>query len=511
MNLRDSLLASLTRLAGTREFHLHVLVSSPRKCSSLFPFAIPRPRSYLQDILILLSEQRTPDAPRLFVTAIEASVYNVPATSSAILYISKVDSTGRTSAASPTAPLVRSLIMYYLNHITRPISVEHIWIHVFARAQGQYLFPNSSEYSGKRPLSDVKLCGWWKRLFSDVAHEIEGLTKDKAELFYVFPGYTETEAIHSLNFASTSNAPDTSKIKWTYGHPYSQSEIPLPCPKNTDADAPHNLGHYVPSFDDDPKSRFMDEIAYTTEGEGIKSPEPKRRRTTSGPAKNSETVDESRSHAPGDLEKVTPHEFWERMSFRQECVAGAVTGFFVMGYSCPSPKASGSAVTASPLEPQPGQVSSQLNKRIMTSLLTGHEFSTLERSIKATEALEGSIKGLCEGLAPVPASTKPMSTTRNRDSGRRTPEPQSRITLAPPSTPPPRHTNNTILDISPNPFPEPVASLETYHSYIYGSVCVSNPPLAPKAGNREQDGDKTEIAPVVTVLTVRKKKKKVDS
>ena len=41
---------------------------------------------------------------------------------------------------------------------------------------------------------------------------------------------------------------------------------------------PKNL---FPSFDDEPKSRFMDEIAHTTEGDVVKSPERKRVRTGS--------------------------------------------------------------------------------------------------------------------------------------------------------------------------------------------------------------------------------------
>jgi regulator of Ty1 transposition protein 109 len=499
MNLRDTLLASLTSLPGTREFHLHVLVSSPRKCSSLFPFANPRPRTYLQDILILLSEQATPDAPHLFVTAIEASIYN--------------------TSRSPTATLAKTLITYYADPVTRPINAEHLWIHLFARAQGQYLFPNSSEFAGKRPLSDIQLCSWWKRILGGVAREVDIRTKSKGtvRLYYVLPGYSEEEATRSLNFASTSIASSsTSPLhQWIYGHPYSQSDIPLPCPSNAEDDIPLNLGQFIPSFEDDPKNRFMDEIAYTTEGEGVKSPQRKRSRTTSGPSvlptSDVDSKKDDRTRAPGDLEKVTPDEFWERMSFRQECIAGAVTGFFVMGVSSTSLQKDMYESSISPLEPQPGQVSSQLIKRVMTSLLTGHEFSTLERSIRATEGLESSIKGLCDGLAPIPA--KPISTSRPRDA-RRTPEPELKpqATLAPPSTPPRRPVNGKypIPDISPNPFPEPVTSLETYHSHIYSSISVSNPQESSRAqnGGAQSTGGKVASTPAVTVLTVRKKKKR---
>lgn len=521
-NLRDVLLAGLANLPGTRDFNLNVLATSPRKHSALFPFAQPRPRCYLQDVIILLSEQSTLDAPRIFVSAIEACVYHIPSSSCAILYIAKVDTTGQGIAPSPTACLVRALLTFYADPQTRPFVADHIWIHLFARAQSQYLFPNSADFEGKRPLSDVKLCAWWKRLYSQVAEEIKLRTKDepnaKIKLYYLLPGSSESEASHSLTFASLSNAPLTSppSVQWTYGHPYSQSEIPLPCVVG-ESEACQNLGQFIPSFDDDPKSRFMDEIAYTTEADGIRSPVRKRPRKGSdikGEDRHEEEAKQPRhggekEKPPGELAKVSPDEFWERMSFRQECIAGALTGFFTMGVSCPSPKVpSRSEVPL--LAPQPGQVSAQMTKRIMSSLRTGHEFSTVERSIRATAILEESIKGLCDGLKatpdapPIASSSHPLSAPQEDTERPSTPEPELKPqTLAPPQTPPPRLKDGKrdIPDVSPNPFPEPVTSLETYHSYIYGSIHVENPPLPPKPLVVE------DKAPQVTVLTVRKKKR----
>ncbi|KAF7365319.1 hypothetical protein MVEN_00403900 [Mycena venus] len=492
-NLRDYLLNGLRDIPGTREFHIHVLSRLP------------------------------PDAPRVFTTAIEASVYTIPTTSCAIFYVSKVDSTGQSTSPSPTSTLVRSLLTYYADPATRPVSADHLWIHLFARAQSQYLFPNSADYSGKHPLSDVKLCAWWKRVLSEVADAVSARANTNAviRLYYVLPGLGRLEAEHSMRRAtavpSTSDA--TTGPSWIYGHPYSQTEIPLPCPAPT-PDPPHktNLGHFIPSFDDDPKSRFMDEIGCISDADGIRSPPRKRART----AAHDNAADVPKEAAAekgrqggkeerilGELGKVSADEFWERMSFRQECVAGAVTGFFIAGISCASSSRSVSGI--SPLAPLPGQVSCQLNKRVLSSLMTSLEFSTVDRSIKATETLEGAIRGLCEGLAPIPAL--PRTTGNTRDFDRRTPEPEaSSALLAPPSTPP-RRGKAYIPDVSPNPFPEPVTSLETYHSHIYGSICVSNPPLPPKTRSEagaEKTGAPTEPAPHVTVLAVRKKKKRTE-
>jgi regulator of Ty1 transposition protein 109 len=381
INLRDSLLKALSTHPGTREFHVHVLVSSPRKTNSLYPFAKPRPRVNLQDILVLLSEQSSPEASRVIVTAIEANVYTIPSTSCAVFHVSKVDSTGQAADPSPTATLVRGLLKYYADPVTRPVQAEHLWIQLFARAQAQYLFPNSSEWEGKKWLSDIKLCAWWKRLLTRVVAELghEGKT---TKMFYLLPGYSDVEAENALRIASSSSSGPLTvpEMEWVYGHPYSQSDVPIPCPQ----EKMNNLGHYIPYFDDDPKARFLDEIAFITDGG--ESPRRKRPRTMVE-GKEKEREKEVKDERPqGEMGKVTADEFWERMSFRQECVAGAVTGFFTVVVS-------GVGVGGEAR----GQVSSQVNKRIMTSLLTGVEFSTKEQSVKATDTLESAIKGLCEG------------------------------------------------------------------------------------------------------------------
>ncbi|KAI0662265.1 histone acetylation protein-domain-containing protein [Cubamyces menziesii] len=554
MSLRDKLLAALADVPGTRTFHLHVLTSSPRKHNGLFPYAHPRPRAYLQDVFILLSEQTAPEAPRVLVTAIEASVYNIPATGCGVLYISKVDSSGHATAPSPTAALVRTFLTFYADPATRPITVQHLWIQLFARAQGQYLFPNSADFEGKRPLSDVKLCAWWTRIFSEVAAEVEGRLKGsgKVRLYYVLPGYPELEASHTLGRALSRALPADSPaaaVQWIYGHPYSQTEIPLPCPRSQNAEEPPHLGHFIPWFDDDPKSRFIDEIAHTTNSEGVRSPKRKRPRASTSslhgearPVKEREEDEEKpkdkdkdeHRRALGELAQVSPDEFWERMSFRQECVAGAVTGFFSMGISTPAAiDALGTdkekASQPSPLAPQPGQLAPRLVRRIVATLMNHHEFSTRERAVRATETLEGAIKGLCGDDAPViPAQAAAASTSPQDEPNRAcTPEPGP-ATLEAPSTPPPGRSHLSastagggVPEISPNPFPEPVASPETYTSYIYGSIEVRNPPLAPRNANgAESNGTGSGQGaaqggtagggggtPQVTVLQVRKKRK----
>lgn len=431
------------------------------------------------------------------MTAVEAYFYTLPATTSGVLYVSKVDSTGQGQKPSPTGTTVRTLLQYYLDPKTRPSvggQTEKIWVHVFARAQNQYLFPNSVDFEGKKPLSDIRLCGWWKEVLSSVALwlKTKGVGEDeKLKLWYLLPGFSDVEAIRALN--SGRGPLRASGVDWIYGHPYAKSrseDIPLPCAVDE-----HNLGHYIPSFEDDPKSRFLDEIAHTSESDVIRSPARKK----SKKGHDEDVSDKRDDRQVGELAKVIPEEYWERMSFRQECVAGIVTGFFVLGYSSKS-RSNLTTSNVSIFAAQPGQVSSNITKRITTSLMTAHEFSTIERAVRGTETLEKAIKGLCEGID---GGETDGLVARNK-----TPEPAndpSASSLAPPRTPPRNAKGNTLPEISPNPFPEPTASLETYNSWIYGSVCVDNPavkgmPSSTDAGEKEK----------VTVLAVRKKKRKLD-
>lgn len=591
MKLRDALLDALDDLPGSRRFHLHVLVSAPRKYTSLFPYATTRPRVYAQDILVLCSEQKDAASPRILVTAIEAAVYNIPASSSAIFYVSKVDSTGQGMRPSPTAALVRALLKFYINPTTRPLAVEHLWVHLFARAQSQYLFPNSAEHPDKKPLGDVKLCAWWKRVYTHVARELmetQNLTLPPPKLYYVLPGMDELEAKQALGELSAANVlANAVDPHWTYGHPYSQAEVRPPCAAKRSKDTRHNLGLFIPSFEDDPKSRFLDEIACTTQVDGLRSPKRKRAKASvsvsvkpqasasrdgdgdenggggggeggidgnashvdPGPPGEKKEKKEKEDRIPGELGIVSADEFWERMSFRQECVAGAVTGFFVAIYSWPSSTSTSSSEgvqSSNPLAPQSGQVSFHMVRRIVSSLTTGHDFSTTEKALRATEVLEGAIEGLCSGLTSSSAhhANSSMSTSAsgalvpvlapNNEEERKTPEPELPLPFvsgASPKTPPRRlaslpsmdstgmslgvpRFNNLDNDVSPNPFPEPIASSDTYHQFIYGSISIANPEAAlpSSLGGNGRDsavaGVEEKATPTVTVLAVRKKKKR---
>lgn len=385
-------------------------------------------------------------------------------------------------------------------------------------------------------------------MLGDVATRVEAQAKGRgqpelgARCFYVLPGLNELEAVQALN----ERLAGPSQARWTYGHPYEQSDIPSPCAKIGDASS-WNLGQIIPSFDDDPKSRFMVEIAHTTQVDGLWSPSKKRRKLSEaedGPGEgdngegNGDEKDVRKrkelNAPPGELSKVSADEFWERMSFRQECVAGKVTGFFVLVFPASSTAANNSTSSINSLAPQPGEVSHHVVHRVVDSLMKNHEFSTRERSIRATSLLESVMKGFCSGALPhrtnpseasaqapnghpIPeafllegnpdasAAHQHSATEENghavADERARTPPPGPIAHLAVPHTPPRRPSATIDADITPNPFPEPEASEGTYLDYVYGSVSITNPEFVIVAKGTE--GRKE----AVTVLAVRKKKR----
>jgi regulator of Ty1 transposition protein 109 len=529
MSLRDTLLQSLETLPGSRTFRLHVLVTSPRKHTGLFPYARPRPRVNLQDVLILLSEQPpNAGAPAVFVSAIEAAAYTVPASDAALLYVAKVDSTGQGAAPAPTGALVRALLAFYADPRTRPLPARHLWIHVFARAQSQYLFPNSADFEGKRMLSDIRLCAWWKRILEETVAALrkspeDAATSHTAHMSYLLPGMNEVEAARALQLAAQSTIappvlPSASQPPiWEYGHPFaSSSGIPLPCPPPPDGQV--NLGHYIPYFEDDPKSRFLDEIACTSDAPGVRSPPPKRRKVAKDDATDAPDESASGTAAPtrphGDLGRVVPAEFWERISFRQECVAGAVTGFFALAVSAPPARAAEAAGPAAPAR-RPGEVSVHVYRRVHSALTTANEFSTTARAVRATATIEGAIRDLCEDgvleQEPVaPAAPSSSAQASSADAPRATtPEPTTSHALpAPPRTPPrkpPAHVLASADEASPSPFPEPAPTREAYSAHIYGSVRVANASPVPRAAA----GSAAGAPATVNMLTARKKQKRV--
>lgn len=259
--------------------------------------------------------------PQVLAAAISAHIYTLPSTPpSTLVYISKVDSSGYAGAAGPlTKALASGLLLHYLSPSTRiggPSASANATL--FARSQGQYLFPNSVEGGGKRVLGGLGLCQWWKSVYEEAASLCveTGIEPSKLSLKYLLPSYSAAEAKGMLG--APRRALPTG-VEWQYKPPFTEQVLPTT----------GSLATLIPSLPDDPKTRFLEELVADSapphrNGEAPLSPSKTKTRKERDAAEN----EEERKRAFTALAKIPADEFWERIGFRQECASGDVTGFF---------------------------------------------------------------------------------------------------------------------------------------------------------------------------------------
>ncbi|KZV95817.1 hypothetical protein EXIGLDRAFT_747979 [Exidia glandulosa HHB12029] len=538
MKLRDALLDALEHLPGPkRTFAIHVLYSASKTTTDVFTYVSPRPKWTQQEIFVLCSEE-IEDGKRVFDVALEAALYTHAPTRTALLYIAKVDSTGqaRTDAPAPTRALASAFVRYFADPRTRPawfagagasISTAvpdsdkgSLFVHVFARAQGQYLFPNSADYAGKRVRSDAALNRWWRSCLSEAARDLPSPSLSK--LYYLVPGLDADEAARVLGGVVPPG--------WTYGHPYNDADIPFPFRGR----APGVAG-LIPWFEDDAKSRFIDDLAATYDNFDGGAPPPSPRKkghkrariekekdsddeeiernaaaavasksTSAGLQKKSgdaKTAKEKEKRM-GDLARVDADEFWERMGFRQECSQGAITGFFVCAFSSSAPRLSPPASTPVPAStntlppPSPstdataaigapptstststapripleigrGIVSRTIIERVRSSLMKQQEFSSRERAVRSTGIVEELIHTLLSHN--VTSQTETHARKRSHDE----------------------------VDAEHD--------ADVYSEYLYGTRTTRGEEISSTGGAKKTTA--ADAPPAVTILTVRKKKK----
>lgn len=346
--LLEHLTASLASFPGTHTYTLQVLRSQPRRSYALFPHATnPKTRVWQEEILLLVSEDivvpssddAAPTKPTLPIFALEASIYTVPSTSTALLYISKVDTTGLASpsAPSPAKTIVASFLAFHFAH--PPHDVARLRVHVFAKAQDQYLFPGSVENKGKKVLSDRGLIRWWKSTFDEA---VRGKDQEGMEMWYLVPGLSHADSLPYVPASTEKDAP-----KWNYGHPYDSITSPLflspPSSSSIDAEGPKKemvaLTDLIPAFPDDPKSRFLHSLTSSSipssgnEGDYDDLHASLVSNSFSSGTSSREQMEVERKR---ERERVLSGcvggvgEWWVRMETRQECCSGTLVGFFVV-------------------------------------------------------------------------------------------------------------------------------------------------------------------------------------
>ncbi|KUJ17580.1 uncharacterized protein LY89DRAFT_57740 [Mollisia scopiformis] len=287
--------------ASFKAYHLSTPPSRTSAIYSAPPGARPD-RTYCESHFLAVSI-RTPakdgaDSKEVLAFAIEILIYSTAYDTT--FFVSKADSTGflhhlglPEKAPSPIRDISATFLRHLVQTHQRP-NVRSV-VSLFARAQDQYLFPGSVEYSGKHVLDDRGLVRWWCKVLDPLLEESKALQETQWDVikgYLVVPGLDNHETHSYLPRSTPINK------SWTVGHPLSTI--------SRHSDAPPRC--LIPHFPDDPKSRYLDELDdEITEGRG----------KNSGQWKSVKTID----------------QFWDMMAFRQECSAGRLVGFIWIVFS----------------------------------------------------------------------------------------------------------------------------------------------------------------------------------
>lgn len=283
------------------DFRIYHLSTPPTRTSSLYsapPGARPD-RTYCENHFLSASIQvpskdASSEEVEVLIFAIEVLIYSTAFNTT--FFVSKADSTGYLhllnlpkGAPSPLREISGAFLQYLVEQRQRR-NIQSV-VSLFARAQDQYLFPGSVEYSGKHVLDDRGLVRWWCRVLNPLIEDTKTTGQSISSQwegvrgYLVVPGHDAHETMAYI--------PRSAKSLWSMGHPLRQiSRYPDDVP-------PRCL---IPHFPDDPKARYLDELDdEITKGEN----------SASGQWKSVRSID----------------QFWDMMAFRQECSAGRLVGF----------------------------------------------------------------------------------------------------------------------------------------------------------------------------------------
>ncbi|KAG8628130.1 hypothetical protein KVT40_004003 [Elsinoe batatas] len=290
-------------------FTFHHISTPPTKCDPLFapPPGRKPERTYCESQFLTISGSK--DGEKLLLFAIEVLVFTTRRLTT--IFVSKADSTGCLATLQLPkgggASLIRStaseMLAWLVEHRQRPRI--RCMVSLFARAQGQYLFPRSVENQGKHVLDDRQLVKWWCKTLDPVLRRER--TESTSQAYVIVPGFDKGET--TTFFPPSWRRDPTDQRKWQSGHPLdiinSNPNVPPRC--------------LVPRFPDDPKSRYLDEL-----DEEI--PDSQGGRSTASPSKKGN----------GMWRTVkTLSQFWDHMAFRQECSSGRMVGFIWVVFTPP--------------------------------------------------------------------------------------------------------------------------------------------------------------------------------
>ena len=300
-------------------FTIHHLSTPPTECPAIFaapPGELPED-TYCESHF--LSVSITPDGRQLQIFAIEILIYTTNHLTT--LFVSKADSTGYLQllklpegTPSPLRILSTTFLQYLIEERRRPD--RRLVLSLFARAQNQYLFPGSVENSHKHVLDDRGLIKWWCKVVDpilgmygdedDQGSKRNGSTTSepgmKSHGFLRVPG---CDTYETRGFIPRSGHAKVQR-RWSTADPLvelgKQPNIPERC--------------LIPRFPDDPKARFVEQLDYELPDE-----------VTQPPLSRVENVPLATKHTGRWRSVQSLEQFWDMMSFRQECSSGRLVGF----------------------------------------------------------------------------------------------------------------------------------------------------------------------------------------
>ncbi|KAJ5958738.1 histone H3-K56 acetyltransferase [Penicillium vulpinum] len=287
--------------------------STPTPCEALFaaaPGQLSEP-TFCENHFLSVSIDSNDDGETI-IFGMEVMVYNTAHLTT--IFVSKADSTGflhllKLPRKVSVLRLVSNTFLSFLAR-TRQRPGVRLVISLFARAQNQYLFPGSIENAEKHVLDDRGLIKWWCRVLDPILREHEPesalqetkaldqtveAAKASATAYLIVPSCDRFETRNFFPVTAKTDAKD--RPRWLNSYPLKQLYH--------DPSAPPRC--LVPRFPDDPKTRFLIDL----DGELPQESEGRPADPNAGQWRSVRSLD----------------QFWEMMSFRQECSAGRLVGF----------------------------------------------------------------------------------------------------------------------------------------------------------------------------------------
>ncbi|KAI0429526.1 hypothetical protein F5Y09DRAFT_310204 [Xylaria sp. FL1042] len=263
-------------------------------------------KTYCEKHFLAVSITDPTTASDVLVLGLEIYIYTT--SFSTAIFVAKADSTGylhlqeTPRGFSPIRAVTIAFLNFLVDQRRRPS--KQLVINLFARAQSQYLFPGSVKNDKKHILDDRGLIKWWCRVLNPLLeHHAQN---DPTGSWHRVHGYLVIPGLDDYETRAFVPRTECAIRNWSLGHPL---ELISPYTKDT-----ANYGNVpprclIPTYPDDPKARFVEELEESTSEKA----------KLLGGWKTPQTLD----------------QFWEMMAFRQECSSGRMTGFVWLVFEPP--------------------------------------------------------------------------------------------------------------------------------------------------------------------------------